>query len=90
MHKCHASRCVETIEPDRLFCPHHWRMLSNGEQHGLLHHYMLGQAADPSKATPAWYAALEGAIRTVARIEGVVEELVGSLPGQDPVQEVGP
>lgn len=72
-HHCHAIGCNVPVEPWRLMCLPHWRMVPPALRADVWHFYRRGQERDKNPS-PEWLLAARAAIDAVAEKEARAKE----------------
>lgn len=77
-HLCHALRCHSPVDPARLMCLRHWRMVPRDLQRAVWAAYVPGQERrkDPSRA---YLTAARAAIQAVSRKERQLDAKASQL-----------
>ena len=68
-HRCHAKGCEVPVEPRKLMCGRHWRMVPRFLQYAIWKHYRPGQEID-KRPSVEYLEAMRQAINAVAVQEG--------------------
>jgi hypothetical protein len=73
-HYCHAIGCRIHVQPERLFCTAHWRMVPRHLQRAVWDTYTPGQCKKMKLVSLEWMLAARRAIYSVALKEGRITE----------------
>lgn len=71
-HTCHALQCSAEVEPKKLMCPEHWRMVPDELKVKVYEAHVVGQC-DTKRPSRLYLEYARKAITAVGQIEGLLK-----------------